>query len=193
MSQVLSGSAFALACIAFTLPFGSVASCSGAEVEFTGVELATFSVDADGFAEQGLRDGVERNAGLLALATLAFAAAGVALTLFARRGAGICAAAGLAAAQLLLYAMAVSSDGGGGDVDVGYWLVLLGFFAAATACLAGEIRTRKRRCRSILPPIGLALAVTVPPLGTAVAIIAAVLVWIGRRVARSQRARPATF
>jgi hypothetical protein len=190
MFRVLPGSAFALACIAFTLPFGTVASCDGSEVRFTGVELATFSVEVEQSGDPELRDSVEKNAGLLALATLACAAAGLVLTSFALRGAGPSAAVGLAGTQVLFFAILASGDAGG-DVRAGYWLALAAFVVAALACLVHEIQARRRHGRTVLPAVFLATAVVLPPLGLAVAVLAAALVWMARRLGLRARSGPA--
>jgi len=97
MSRVLSGTVFAAAILSFTLPFGLVSSCDGAEVRFTGAELVTFSVPADDRNDAELRDSLEDGAGPFAIAALVAAGFGLVLSILGRPGAGVSAAIGLVA------------------------------------------------------------------------------------------------
>src|SRR3990170_2093696 len=112
MSRLLSGTAFAAAILAFTLPFGLVSSCDGAEVRFTGAELATFSVPADDRQDAELRDSLEHSASPFAIAALVAAGFGLVLSILGRPGVGVSAASGLVAIQLLFYALFAVADGG---------------------------------------------------------------------------------
>lgn len=178
MSQVLPGTVFAVAALAFVLPFGLVSSCDGAEVRFTGTELATFSVPADDAQDTELRDSLERGAGPFAIAALVAAGFGLVLSILGRPGAGVCAALGLVAIQLLLYAIVAVADGG--DLFVGYWLALSSFVGAAAVCLIRQIRARRHSRRSVWPAIGYAVAVVLPPLGLVVSGLAALIAFVTR-------------
>lgn len=182
MARLLSGTAFAAAILAFTLPFGLVSSCDGGEVRFTGAELATFSVPAEDAQDAELRDSLEHDAGPFAIAALAAAGFGLVLSILGRPGAGVSAAIGLVAIQLVLYAIVAVADDG--DLFVGYWLALLAFVVAAAVCLIRDIRARRRSRRSVWPAIEYAVAVLLPPVGlvmaSAIALIA-ILTRIARR------------
>jgi len=187
MSRVLSGTAFAVAALAFTLPFGVVSSCDGAEVEFTGTELVAFSVPADDAQDAELRDSLERGAGPFALAALLGTALGLVLSVLDRPGAGRCAALGVVAMQLVLYAMVIVSDDG--DLFVGYWLALASFVVAGLVSLIREVRGRLRVRRSGWPPIGYGMAVLLPPIGLVVAGSVALIVWLARTMWRAVHPR----
>ncbi|MGH3066765.1 MAG: hypothetical protein ACRDOF_10770 [Gaiellaceae bacterium] len=187
MSRVLSGTAFAVAALAFTLPFGVVSSCDGAEVHFTGTELVTFSVPAADAQDVELRGSLERGAGPFALAALIGTALGLVLSIFGRPGAGRCAALGVVAMQLSLYAMVLVSDDG--DLLVGYWLALASFVVAGLVSLIREVRGRRRARRSVWSPIGYSLAVLLPPVGLVVAASAALILWLVRTIWRAVRPR----
>ena len=167
--------------LAFALPFGAVSSCDGEEVRSTGVELTTFSVPPDESGSGELDANVEERAGLLALIAAVAAISGIALTALGRRGAGLCAAAGLLAMQLVAYAIATTSDSA--DLFVGYWLALGAFAVAAVTQLVRELSTRVSEQRSIWPPLVLAVGVVLPPLGFA----AAFLLWLVTVFARGLR------
>jgi len=143
VSRIFSITAFAAVLLAFALPFGAVSSCDGEEVHFTGVELATFTVPPDSSYRGDLHRRVERNAGVLALIALGAAAVGLALAVIGRTGRGVCAAVGLLNMQLLFWAVLLTSDGG--DLFVGFWLVLASFAAVAALHLALGIRSRSQR------------------------------------------------
>jgi hypothetical protein len=182
MSRVLSATAFAAAALAFTLPFGVVTSCDGAEVHFTGAQVAAYSVPARHAKDEGLRDDLEQNAGPFALAALLAAVFGVALSVLGRTGAGICAAVGIVAMQLLQYATIAVSDGGS-DLG-GFWLAFGSFVAAGVVCLVRELRSRRRARRSVWPAIGYAVAVVLPPLGLIVAAVGALIAVLSRAARR---------
>ena len=185
MSRLLSGTAFAAAALAFTLPFGVASSCDGAEVRFTGTALVTFSVPADDAQDVELRDSVERDAGPFALAVLAAAVVGLALSILGCSGAGICAALGLVAMQLLLYAIVAMADGG--DLFAGFWLALSAFAAAGLITLICEVRARRHARRSVWPAIGYAVAVLLPPVGLVLAGSIVLIAMAARGVARAFR------
>jgi hypothetical protein len=187
MSRVLSGAAFAAAILAFTLPFGLVSSCDGGEVRFTGAELATFSVPADDAQDAELRDSLEHGAGLFAIAALVAAAFGLVLSILGRPGAGVSAAIGLVATQLVLYAIVAVADDG--DLFVGYWLALISSVVAAAVCLIRDIRARRRSRRSLLPAIEYAVAVLLPPVGLVVASAIALIAILTRSARRGLHPR----
>lgn len=94
-----------------------------------------------------LRDSLEHDAGPFAIAALVAAVFGLVLSILGRPGAGVSAAIGLVAIQLVLYAIVAVADDG--HIAAGYWLALLSFIVAATVCLIREIRARRRsRSRS---------------------------------------------
>ena len=142
MSRLFSATAFAAAVLAFALPFGAVSSCDGEEVRFTGVQLATFTVQPDDSKQGDLHVQVERNGGALALVALVAAAWGLALAAIGRAGGGVCASIGLLAIQLLFWAVLLTSDGG--DLFVGFWLALASLAGAATLHLVLAVRARRR-------------------------------------------------
>jgi len=126
----LSPSLFALAALAFLLPFATV-SCDNAKTTFTGIQLVTRSVPRGGRVNEAgsctgdLSGCVERRSSDTARAALAATVIGLLLGLFRlQRGPGWCAAAGFAAMLTLPFES--------GDADVryhaGYWLIL--FFIA---------------------------------------------------------------
>jgi hypothetical protein len=182
MLRLISGSAFAAVAIAFALPFGAVSSCDEEEVRFTGVQLVTFDVPPDREHGGELHVAVERRASLLALAALAIAVGGVALTVLRRKGAGWCAAAGLATIQLVAYAIGTASDSA--DLFIGYGIGLAGFALAGLLLLANELGARVEAGRSIWPPLALAVAVVLPPLGAGVVLA----LWLLSLLARTLRA-----
>ena len=141
MSRLFSATTFAAAVLAFALPFGAVSSCDGEEVRFTGVQLATFTVQPDDSTQGDLHVQVERNGGALALVALA-AAWGLALAAIGRAGGGVCASVRLLAIQLLFWAVLLTSDGG--DLFVGFWLSLVSLAVAAGLHLALAVRFRRR-------------------------------------------------
>ena len=148
-ARVLSATAFAGALLAFTLPFGTVASCDGEEVRFTGTELATFSVSPDPNGDGTLDEEIERNGGALALAMLLVAAFGLVGALVARRPrGGLFAIVGLVAAQLLLGAILLTGSAGG-EPDIGFGLAFVSLVAAGVVGLVGACRARRRAGRGV--------------------------------------------
>jgi hypothetical protein len=111
---------FAVALLAFLLPFGTV-SC-GTPVSFTGVELATGTVTGD---DATIVDQVNSTAPLPALFALLCSASGLALAIAGMRGQGTTAVAGLLALLLLPWLSGLAEL----DVHGGYFL--------AVAALAG--------------------------------------------------------
>ena len=87
------------ALIGFLLPFGT-ASC-GTPVTFTGFELATASVPAQGSDEREMADMIESNGTLVAAIALVSIAVGLVLLALRVRGWGVAAAASLLALLLL--------------------------------------------------------------------------------------------
>jgi len=112
-------------------------------VRFTGVELATFTVPPDTETKGTLHTDVERNAGFFALLALVAAVSGAVLALLGRGRGGICASLSIAAMQAVLWAVLVTSDGGG-ELFSGYWLSLLLLVLVATAHLVRTFRARRR-------------------------------------------------
>ena len=146
-ARVLSATAFAGALLAFTLPFGTVSSCDGEEVRFTGAELASFSVQPDPNGDGTLDEEMERNGGVLALAVLLAAAFGLFGAIVSRRPrGGLYATLGLVAAQLLLAAILVTGTAGGAP-GTGFGLALLALAVAGIVNLVGACRARRRAGR----------------------------------------------
>ena len=144
MSRLFSATAFAGAVLAFTLPFGTVSSCDGEEVRFTGAELVTFSVPPDDTYSGTLHEDVERQNSALALMTLLAALGGLVLTVAGRAGGGICASIGLFAIQLLAWAVLLTSDGGS-TLLVGFWVALVSLAAAAAVHLKRALACTSER------------------------------------------------
>lgn len=103
----LSPALFALAALAFLLPFATV-SCDQAKTSFTGVQLVTHTVPQGGNVDEGadctgdISRCVESQGSALATAAFVAALLGFALGLLRfRRGPGWCAAAGLLMTLLL--------------------------------------------------------------------------------------------
>jgi hypothetical protein len=188
VSRIFSATAFAAAALAFALPFGFVSSCDGGEVSFTGAELATFMVPADDRTDRELRDRLESNAGAFAFALLVAALAGLVLSVVGLRGVGLCAAVGVALAQLLLYGIVLSADESS-SLFVGYWLALASSVTAAIVALVREVRARRQSGRSAWAPIGYGVAVVLPPVGLVVAGLGALLALLVRWARAPRRLR----
>jgi hypothetical protein len=148
-SRRISATAFACTALAFTLPFGTVSSCDGEEVTFTGAELATFTVPPDESTSSGtLHTEIERNGGALALVVLLAAVLGFVAALARKRRGGICASLGLVVAQLLGMAILLTGTAGG-MVDAGYGLALLSLAVAGVVHLVAALRARRRSGRRV--------------------------------------------
>lgn len=139
--RLTSVTLFVAAALAFLLPFGTV-SCDADEVSFTGIELATYQVDADS-SSADLRGDVESEAGWLALIALAASLTGVLFAAAGRRGGGICASVGLLAMQLLLFSGVASLATV--HVRAGYWLALVTLAAVSVHLLAVRLNERRRQ------------------------------------------------
>lgn len=155
-SRVLPATLFVVALLGFLLPFATV-SC-GTPVTFTGLELATASVPADGDDEREFADEVESNGTLVA--ALALGAIGIGLGLVAARlgGWGVAAVAGLLALLLLPWIAAL----GLADFELHEGYVLS---AGALAVVAGirrveSVERKRAQERRVWPAVlaGLALA-----------------------------------
>lgn len=188
MGRVAAATSLAGGMLAFALPFGMVSSCDGPEVHFTGAELATFSVPAHSGSERELAREVEQSASPFAFVVLVAAAPG--LGRLALRRAGACTWVALVAIQLAAIALLTAGDAS--DLLEGYYLSLLGLTLAGLSCLAGWIRSRRRRGASAWAPLAWGLAALAPPVGLAVSATRAAAVWVVRFVARRERARPAS-
>ena len=139
----LTSTMLAAAALAFLLPFGTV-SCDGEEVSFTGIELATFSVDQDPDEPDGtLVNEVESNGSGIALVALAVAIIGAAVAARRNRGGGY-AVGGLVA--LFLLDMQAEAILFGPDVayGAGYLLSFASFAAAGLTRLVTRLRARRR-------------------------------------------------
>ena len=148
-TRLLSATAFAGAVLAFALPFGTVSSCDGEEVRFTGAELATFTVPPDPASYGTLHEDVERNAGMPAVFVLLAAAFGLVGAIRAGRPrGGLCASLGLVAAQLLGMAILFTGTAGGAP-EAGFGLVLLSLAVAGVVHLVDAVRARRRDGRRI--------------------------------------------
>lgn len=142
-ARVFSGTAFAGVVLAFLLPFGSVSSCSsGEEVRFTGIQLATAQVPADETTPGTLHQDVEGDATVLAFLTLSVAIIGLALAVAGCVGGGMCAGAGVAGLQLILWVGLAAWD----DFSLyeGYGYSFLAFATAGLTHLVVAIRARRR-------------------------------------------------
>lgn len=174
MPRLFSAMAFAGAALAFALPFGAVSSCAGEEVRFTGVQLATFTVQPDDSSPGDLHTQVERNGGVLALFVLVAAVVGLVLALSGRVGGGVCASLGLIAMQLLFWALLLTSDGA--DLFAGFWLALVSYAVAASLQLALAVRVRRRSGGSARRyAVGRVVLVLLPTLALVALIAVAVL------------------
>ncbi len=165
---------------AFLLPFGLVSSCDGAEVRFTGAELATFEVHADR-EDEDLRDELEAQAGPFALALLAAAFVGLVLSAFGASGVAPCAAVGVVLVQLLFYAILATGDGS--DFFVGFWVVLGALITSVAVALVTAVRTRRHAGMSSWALAGYAVAVILPPIGLVLAALGGLFA-VGARSAR---------
>jgi hypothetical protein len=149
------------AALAFLLPFGTV-SCDGETVSFTGLELATFSVDSDPTEPDGvLAADVESEGGLLALIALACAIGGAASALLRGRGGGF------AVVGVLALLGALSNAGWADELEIhaGYGLSVTALVAGATIRGVARLVARRRRAERIWPwllaavPVGLLMLV----------------------------------
>jgi hypothetical protein len=147
----LSPTYFALAVLAFFLPFATV-SCDSASTTFTGVQLVTHSVPAGGAVDEApdcsgdIGGCVERTSAGTATFALVAASIGLVLGLFGiGRGPGICAAFGLLAIASL------PLDGDTADVSLhsGYLLAIASLLAAGVLHL---IRAARGRRAGVAPP-----------------------------------------
>jgi hypothetical protein len=141
-SRLFTATAFAGAVLAFALPFGTVESCEGEEVKFTGTQLASYTVPPDD-ANGTLHTTVESNAGFLAVVVLLVAVLGVlgAIT-GGRPPEGISATLGVIAMQLLGLAILISGSGGA-TLLAGFWLALVCFGVAGVVRLAAAVAARR--------------------------------------------------
>jgi hypothetical protein len=145
-SRLFAATAFVGAMLAFALPFGTVESCEGEEVKFTGAQLATFTVPPDD-PDGPLHEAVENNAGLLAIAVLLAAMFGLIGAISGGRPPiGVCATLGLIAMQLVGVAILIAGTGGATFL-AGFWLALGSFAAAGVARLAKGVTARRRAGR----------------------------------------------
>jgi len=158
--RLTSVTLFVAAALAFLLPFGTV-SCDSDEVSFTGLELATYQVDADS-SSADLRADVESEAGWLALIALAASLTGVFFAAVGRRGGGICASVGLLAMQLLFLSAAASLATV--EVRAGFWLTLIALGAVSIHLLAIRLGERRRLRTKLWPSILGAVLMALPTL-----------------------------
>jgi hypothetical protein len=141
--RAFTATTFLAAILAFALPFGAVSSCDGERVEFTGAQLVTLDVQPDRKHHGTLHHDVEHNCIVFALVVLAASIIGLGLVAAGERGAGICAAVGLFAAQLLGWAILFSGEDES-FLDAGFWLALVALAIAAIAFLIRAARERRR-------------------------------------------------
>jgi hypothetical protein len=143
LQRWFSPALFALAALAFLLPFATV-SCDGAETTFTGVQLVTETVPPAGTIASGefLDDRIENDASKLAMSAFASAVLGFALAALGRKGAGWLAASGLVS-SVLLGANAFQPFGPTVVLHSGYWLTLLLFLCAAVLHASRALRRRR--------------------------------------------------
>ena len=166
---------FAAAALAFLLPFATV-SCHGETVSFTGIELATRTIEADPAAarepDKGLAGDVEDAEGTYALMALVFLVGGVVSVAARGRGGGFALAALLSLLVLLLDAADTEAD-----IQIGYWLALASVCGAGVLLLWSSLRERRQRRRQdppLAPQRGGRLRRRMPSLLFAAAAIAVV-------------------
>jgi hypothetical protein len=151
----VSPALFALAALAFVLPFATV-SCEGAETSFTALQLATRTVpdggrpDGGGFGEsctcRDISDEVEHPDSWFADAAAFAALVGLGLGIARmRRGPGWAALVGLLSTAY----MGLSGGLATVHLRIGYWLMLGSFGAAAALHLVFWWR-RRRAHRSLV-------------------------------------------
>ena len=143
MFRALSATTFLAAILAFALPFGAVSSCNGERVEFTGTQLVTLDVPPDPKHRGTLHHDVEHNCILFALVVLAASIIALGLLAAGEPGAGICAAVGLLAVQLLGWAILFSAEDES-SLYAGFWLAFVALAIAASAFLVRAARERRR-------------------------------------------------
>jgi hypothetical protein len=166
--RLASATTFVGAMLAFALPFGTVSSCEGEEVRFTGAQLAAFSVAPDESTTGTLHVEVESNAGPFAVLVLLVASLGVLYAVRGLAGGGVCAAVGLLAMQLLgIYVLL------GGTLLEGFWVGLSSLAAAGIVHLAAAVRRRRRSGRRVR---GYAIRNVVLALSPSLAVIALIAV-----------------
>lgn len=157
VSRRFSPVLFAAILVAFALPFGTV-SCEGPPVEFTGYELATWHVQQttppattdDG---ESLPGAIESQGSAMALLMLVSAAAGLALGLAGRRGAGLAVLAGLFGTVLLwgkVFDINSGAEQESGFVVVTCLFLVLAFWHALLA--VRRRRLAPPRPVTVLPP-----------------------------------------
>ena len=136
---------FAVAALAFLLPFGTV-SCGNQTVSFTGLELATMQVRPDPVAQAdatgGLAAHVEAKAGAWALLALILAAGGLLSAIALGRGGGFAFGSGFALLVLLLDAATTNADV---RVRGGLWLALTSVSGAGAMRAKAALRARRLR------------------------------------------------
>ena len=139
------------AALAFLLPFGTV-SCDEERVSFTGIRLATRTIEPDpaaaGAPDKGLAGDVEAEVGTYALMTLVFLAGGLVSVAVCGRGGGFALAVLLCLLVLLLDAVDNEAEV---DIRLGYWLALASVSAAWLLRLWSSRRER-RQTKSQNPP-----------------------------------------
>jgi hypothetical protein len=156
----LTSTLLAAAALAFLLPFGTV-SCDGEEVSFTGVELATFQVDADERHPGGtLAEDVEQGGSPIALVTLAIALVGAGTVALRGRGGGF-AAAGVAGLFVLFAKGSLMIDSPTVDHGSGYLLAATALAAAGGLRFVVRVIERERAGRNAWPLV-VALMLGVP-------------------------------
>ena len=160
---------FAVAALAFLLPFGTV-SCDEEQVSFTGAELATLSVDADPDEPEGtLADDVESSGAAIALVTFALALVGAVVGARRDRGGGWAVAG---ASGLFLLALRAEMSMAEITYGVGYLLSLAAFAGAGLARFVFRIVDRERRGQQAWTWV-VALLVGTPAAAVALVFVAA--------------------
>lgn len=144
---------FAAAALAFLLPFGTVA-CNEETVSFTGIELATRTIEpspaAGGAPDKGLAGTVEAEGGTYALMTLVFLAGGLVSVAWRSRGGGFTLAAIFSLLVLLLDAAVSDAEV---DIRIGFWLALASVSGAGLLRIRAGLHTRARRRSNELAPV----------------------------------------
>ena len=155
--RVLPAALLVAALIGFLLPFGT-ASC-GTPVTFTGFELATASVPAQGSDEREMADMIESNGTLVAAIALVSIAVGLVLLALRVRGWGVAAAASLLALLLLPWLAFFAEL----DIHSGYLLSVGSLVAVMCVRRVASIERRLAEGRCAWPAV-LAGAVLAIPL-----------------------------
>ena len=150
ISRGLTVPLFVAALLGFLLPFGTV-SC-GTPVSFTGTELATWTVPADGYAERDFADQVEDNGSGVALFGLVTIAVGLGLAAAQLRGWGVATVVALLALLFLPWIAALELVEVI-EVHEGYMLSVAALVALAGVRRLAPVDRRRAEGRRVWPAV----------------------------------------